>query len=103
MYASIAGSGKTLPGAIAAVALATTAVAAVAGIAAGIASFSTKIRNKDKERQNNISITTKKINGKEVKTGEIFSFCETVGKATAEEGYQKADIYVDGKKGIQEE
>lgn len=42
MYASIAGSGKTLPGAIAAVALATTAVAAVAGIAAGIASFSTK-------------------------------------------------------------
>ena len=63
-----------------------------------IASFSTKIRNKDKERQNNISITTKKINGKEVKTGEIFSFCETVGKATAEEGYQKADIYVDGKK-----
>ena len=63
-----------------------------------IASFSTKIRNKDKERQNNISITTKKIHGKEVKTGEIFSFCETVGKATAEEGYQKADIYVDGKK-----
>jgi len=25
--------------------------------------------------------------------GETFSFCDTVGKATPEEGYEKADIF----------
>lgn len=25
--------------------------------------------------------------------GETFSFCNTVGKATPEEGYQKADVF----------
>ena len=63
-----------------------------------IASFSTKIYNKDEERQNNITITCKALNGKEIKAGETFSFCNTVGKSTTTKGYQKADIYVDGKK-----
>ena len=63
-----------------------------------ISSFSTKIKNKDKERQNNIQITCESINGTEIKPGEVFSFCNTVGKATTQKGYQKADIYVDGKK-----
>ncbi len=31
--------------------------------------------------------------------GETFSFCDTVGKATPEDGYQKADIFdKDGNK-----
>lgn len=63
-----------------------------------IASFSTKIYSKDLERQNNISITCNTLTSKEVKPGEIFSFCDTVGKATTAKGYQKADIYVEGKK-----
>ena len=63
-----------------------------------IANSSTKIYNKDKDRQNNISITCKTLTTKEVQPGEIFSFCDIVGKATHEKGYEEADIYVDGKK-----
>lgn len=63
-----------------------------------IAKFSTKIYNKDKERQNNIGITCKSLSTKEVQPGEVFSFCNTVGKATHAKGYEEADIYVDGKK-----
>ena len=63
-----------------------------------ISSFSTKIYNKDEERQNNIGITCRTLSTKEVQPGEIFSFCDTVGKATHAKGYEEADIYVDGKK-----
>lgn len=63
-----------------------------------ISNFSTKIYNKDKERQNNISITCESLTNKEIKPNEEFSFCKTVGKATTDRGYQKADIYVDGEK-----
>lgn len=63
-----------------------------------IATFSTTIYNKDPERQNNISITCRTVNAKEVAPGETFSFCNTVGKSTTDKGYQEADIYVDGKK-----
>ena len=63
-----------------------------------IATFSTKIYNKDEDRQNNITITCKTLSGKEIQPGETFSFCDTVGKATHEKGYEEADIYVDGKK-----
>lgn len=63
-----------------------------------IAIFSTKIYNKDEERQNNISITCRTVNEKEVKPGDIFSFCDTIGKSTVEKGYKEADIYVNGKK-----
>lgn len=63
-----------------------------------IAKFSTKIYSKEAERQNNIGITCKAISSKEVKPGETFSFCDIVGKATTDKGYQEADIYVDGKK-----
>ena len=63
-----------------------------------LANFSTKIHNKDEERQNNIGITCRAITTKEVKPGETFSFCDTVGKSTTAKGYEEADIYVDGKK-----
>ena len=63
-----------------------------------IASFTTKIHNKDKERQNNMKITCDALTNKEIKAGETFSFCNTVGKSTTAKGYQKADIYIDGKK-----
>lgn len=63
-----------------------------------IANFSTKIYNKDEERQNNITITCNTLTTKEIQPGETFSFCNTLGKATYDKGYEKADIYVNGKK-----
>ena len=63
-----------------------------------IANFSTKIYNKDENRQNNISITCRTLSAKEIQPGETFSFCDVVGKATHDKGYEEADIYVNGKK-----
>ena len=63
-----------------------------------IASFSTKIYNKEKARQNNISITCNTLTNTVIQSGETFSFCDVVGKATEEKGYQKADIFIDGEK-----
>ena len=63
-----------------------------------IANFTTKIYNKDQDRQNNIGITCRTLSAKELQPGEIFSFCGTVGKATHDKGYEEADIYVNGKK-----
>ena len=59
-----------------------------------LSSFSTKIYTpNDTARQNNITITCSKLNGKVINPGETFSFCNTVGKATPEGGYQKADVF----------
>lgn len=63
-----------------------------------ISNFSTLIHNKDEERQNNIGIACRTLSTKQVQPGETFSFCDTVGKATSDKGYQEADIYVEGKK-----
>ena len=63
-----------------------------------IASFTTKIYGNDPARQNNMQITCNILNNVEIQPGETFSFCNTVGKATAEKGYQEADIFVDGQK-----
>ena len=65
---------------------------------AEIATFSTKIHNKDPKRQNNLTITCNTLNSKEISAGETFSFCDIVGKATIEKGYQEADIFVNGEK-----
>lgn len=58
-----------------------------------IGSFSTNILDKSSGRQTNIELTCSKLNGTIVKQGETFSFCDTVGKATPEEGYQKAKVF----------
>lgn len=63
-----------------------------------LASFSTKLDGKDTPRSRNIGITTSTLNGTEVHNGETFSFCETIGKPTAERGYEEADSFdADGK------
>ena len=61
-----------------------------------LANFSTKIHNKDEERQNNIGITCRAITTKEVQPGETFSFCDTVGKSTTAKGYEEADVCING-------
>ncbi len=64
-----------------------------------ISSFSTKIYTHEKARQNNVTITCSKLNETVIPNGQTFSFCNTVGKATKEQGYQEADIFdKDGNK-----
>lgn len=47
-------------------------------------------------RTNNLILACKAIDGKILQPGEVFSYNETVGKRTAERGYQAATIYVGG-------
>ena len=62
-----------------------------------VASYSTVIKNKkDSNRQQNITLTCSSLNGAEIKAGNTFSFCNTVGKATPDRGYLEANIIVDG-------
>ena len=58
-----------------------------------LSAFSTKIYSNDANRTKNMEITTSTLDGTIVKTGETFSFCDTVGPATSSKGYLKADIY----------
>jgi len=60
-----------------------------------LAEFSTTIKSRASNRLNNIQITCSKLNGTTVESGKGFSFCQTVGKATEEKGYKKADVIVD--------
>ena len=60
-----------------------------------LAEFSTTIKSRASNRLNNIQITCSKLNGTTVGSGKSFSFCQTVGKATEEKGYKKADVIVD--------
>ena len=66
-----------------------------------IASFSTKILTKDNSRQKNISITCNTLNDTIVEPGSTFSFCNIVGQATTNKGYEKADIF-DAKRKCEE-
>ena len=56
--------------------------------------WSTTIINKDAARVNNITLAVGAVNGKRLLSGEVFSFNETIGKRTAEKGYQEADMFV---------
>ena len=58
-----------------------------------MASFSTKLSGSPSARTNNINITTSVLDGTVVENGKTFSFCNTVGKPTAERGYQEADAF----------
>ena len=62
-----------------------------------LANFSTPLKSGVANRITNIKLTCDKINGRVLKNGESFSFNEIVGPCTAEEGYKKAEIYVNKK------
>ena len=55
--------------------------------------YKTKIYTKTDARQNNVQLACKELNGTIVAPGEIFSFCDTLGPAKPEEGYQKAETF----------
>lgn len=58
-----------------------------------ISSFSTNIMYKDENRENNMSLACNELNGTVVKSGDTFSFCDTLGKASPEKGYEKAEVF----------
>lgn len=62
-----------------------------------ISSFSTVLKYKPEGRLNNIKITCSKLNNTIVQNGETFSFCQTTGNPTEEEGYKKAEVFSNGK------
>ena len=61
-----------------------------------ISSFSTKYDASNINRSTNLEIAARKINGRVLMPGEVFSFNTVVGKRTIEEGYRDAKIYADG-------
>lgn len=64
-------------------------------------SYSTPLKDDRANRVNNIKITCSRINGTIVKAGKEFSFCDTVGKPSSEDGYKEADAFGEDGKVIQ--
>ena len=62
-----------------------------------VSNFSTPLKSGVANRITNIKLTCGKINERVLKNGETCSFNEIVGPCTAEEGYKKAEIYVNKK------
>lgn len=63
-----------------------------------IGNFSTPIIDKRKSRLKNISLSINDINKQILQPGEIFSFNDTVGPRSSENGFEKAIIYHNGEK-----
>ncbi len=62
-----------------------------------LSNFKTKYNVNPKARATNIALAANSINGKIIKPGEIFSYNRAIGSTTAEKGYKKAKIFVNGK------
>lgn len=67
------------------------------GIEARLSRYATQYDATDYNRQKNISIAAEKLSGVLLKPGEVFSFNQTVGRRTQENGYLDAPVYADGK------
>lgn len=63
-----------------------------------LANFSTRIIDKDENRQTNIRLTCSKLNELTIDGGSTFSFLKSIGETTVEAGYKEADILINGKK-----
>ncbi len=61
------------------------------------ARFTTSYETSTENRKHNIRLALSKINGVTIEGGEEFSFNKTVGKRTAQNGYQDAKIIVGGE------
>ena len=58
-----------------------------------ISNFTTTIYDADEERQTNMTLACNTLSGTVVKSGETFSFNETLGRAKPEDGYEKAEVF----------
>lgn len=67
-----------------------------------LSTFTSKIRDNDSNRLNNVRKAAESINGVILNPGELFSYNDTLGPVTAEAGYKSANVYSSGKieKGI---
>jgi vancomycin resistance protein YoaR len=63
-----------------------------------VSQFITKFNKYNLERKENIRLATKSIDELIIKPGETFSFNQTVGETSKENGYKIADIIIKGKK-----
>ncbi len=61
------------------------------------ASFSTDFSKSSSQRKQNIRLAFSKINGTRLESGATFSFNDTVGERTVENGYQEAKIILAGE------
>ena len=59
--------------------------------------FKTEYNSGNTNRSTNIKLAASKINGCIINPGEVFSYNETVGERTIEEGYKDALVYVGGE------
>ncbi|MEN1967101.1 VanW family protein [Lentibacillus sp. N15] len=62
-----------------------------------IGSYSTRFRQSNKERSNNIQLAAEAINNYVLFPNETFSFNKVVGKRTKEKGYMRAPVIVKGE------
>ncbi len=62
-----------------------------------VASFSTRFPTRKVSRCGNIKLASHKLDGVVVMPGERFSFNQTVGRRTIEDGYREAGVYKNGK------
>lgn len=62
-----------------------------------LGTFSTRYDASNKNRSNNISLASDKINGTIILPGETFSYNKIVGKRTIDAGYKEAGAYAGGQ------
>ena len=62
-----------------------------------LAKFSTRYDASNKNRSNNLELSSEKIDGTIVLPGEIFSYNQIVGERTIAAGYKEAAVYENGK------
>ena len=62
-----------------------------------LGTYSTRYDPTNKNRSNNIAISTEKIDGTIIMPGETFSYNQTVGERTIAEGYKEAGAYAGGR------
>lgn len=62
-----------------------------------LSSYTTQYNGNDVNRTNNLRLATQKINGTILNPGQVFSYNNTVGRRTYEEGYRDAKVYVGGE------
>jgi vancomycin resistance protein YoaR len=60
--------------------------------------YSTEFSDGAKARNTNITVAAKSIDGVVVNPGQVFSYNDTIGPTTKNNGYKKAQIFIRGKK-----
>lgn len=62
-----------------------------------LATYTTRYNPTNRNRSNNVELSTKKINGVILMPEEVFSYNKTVGERTITKGYKEAGAYAGGK------